>query len=65
MAEADPVSRSPAPRFTRSEPPAGHANRIEPGEHQQSGEREMKGLGLWLLGVPIVVIIALYVFGVL
>jgi len=25
----------------------------------------MKGIGLWLLGVPVVVIIALYVFGVL
>jgi len=25
----------------------------------------MKGIGLWLLGVPVLVIIALYVFGIL
>jgi len=25
----------------------------------------MKGIGLWLLGVPVIVIIALYVFGIL
>jgi hypothetical protein len=26
---------------------------------------QMKGIGLWLLGVPVIVIIALYVFGIL
>jgi len=25
----------------------------------------MKGVGLWLLGVPVIVIIGLYVFGIL
>jgi len=25
----------------------------------------MKGIGLWLLGVPVIVIIALYLFGIL
>jgi len=25
----------------------------------------MKGIGLWLLGVPVIVIIALYVFGIM
>jgi hypothetical protein len=28
-------------------------------------ETDMKGIGLWLLGVPVIVIIALYLFGVL
>jgi len=25
----------------------------------------MKGIGLWLLGVPVIVIVALYVFGIM
>lgn len=26
---------------------------------------QMKGIGLWLLGVPVIVIVALYVFGIM
>jgi hypothetical protein len=29
------------------------------------GRTAMKGIVLWLLGVPVVVIVALYVFGIL
>lgn len=32
---------------------------------QLSKESQMKGIGLWLLGVPAILILALYFFGVL
>jgi hypothetical protein len=43
---------------------AGHANRYV---FRASILRrsKMKGIGLWLLGVPVIVIVALYVFGIL
>jgi hypothetical protein len=30
-----------------------------------SQESQMKGIALWLLGVPVILIVALYLFGIL
>lgn len=38
---------------------------LTPGTDTPPEESEMKGIALWLLGVPVIVIIGLYVFGIL
>lgn len=44
---------------------SGRARRSQAGTRQPKEQSSMKGIVLWLLGVPVFVIIALYVFGIL
>lgn len=49
---------------------AGHTACTNPelipfGTDSLSGDTKMKGFGLWLLGVPVFVIVLLYLFGIM
>jgi hypothetical protein len=49
----------------RSRRRAGRARRSQRGGSDPLRRIEMKGIALWLLGVPVILIVALYLFGIL